>query len=335
MARPSCSSARAGRVTVSERAGEHAEAHGDEEWRISSWRDTARPSVARGTAASVSPAMTWQVAAPMRDKAKCPSCPARPHELSDTFLLDSRAVPVADGEGERAVRATVTTDSTLSAESGTSGSTCCCAPSACSQRSSARRRSRNAARTGGSREPVAVSRGAREHRGGRALAQGAARDREPFLPRRHRRGTQDPKPEVDVAGVDRPVHGEGEVLLLGSKAVRDLDVSRTHDLLTQLPAERDVVLSVTSPQRCSLAILVEAFLAVLADGLQQPIAVSAPVSSATTNDRTTRPTSSFEERVSIERITRSRRPRRRRGCNHPRTPTGARAAVARVRSSRS
>ena len=85
----------------------------------------------------------------------------------------------------------MTTDSTLSAES-ESGSTCCCAPSACSQRSSARRRSRNAARHGGSREPVAVvvvlaSTGEGEH-----WLRGQP-ETQTLLPRRHRRGTQEPE----------------------------------------------------------------------------------------------------------------------------------------------
>ena len=76
----------------------------------------------------------------------------------------------------------------------------------------------------------------------------------------------------DVAGGRRPLQGRPEVVPLGFEGVHPVGVAAALGLSARARCRGQVVVEVPVPQRGQLAGLGQAFLAVLAEGLQQPVA---------------------------------------------------------------
>src|SRR6185312_1077518 len=87
-----------------------------------------------------------------------------------------------------------------------------------------------------------------------------------------REAGQDRERGVDVAGADRPRPRREQVVLLGADPDRPEHlVPRLAGLVADLPEEVRVVAGVAGPPPFRLPGLADAFLAVLADRLQQPV----------------------------------------------------------------
>ncbi len=137
-------------------------------------------------------------------------------------------------------------------------------------------------------------------------------------------------------GVDRVGERGEDVLVVGGHAGAPLDLLRPPQSFVAAQGVVGVVAGVTVAQRVGLVVFDEAFLAVFADGLQQPV----PGVETTTCPRppTTGPPARSATRTRHGASIGSHRhrpPRPPRGCNHRRTPTaGPRAAAATRRAGR-
>src|SRR5689334_1779712 len=86
-----------------------------------------------------------------------------------------------------------------------------------------------------------------------------------------REAGQERERSVDVSGVDRPRPRCEQVVLLGAEPDSPEHLVPAAAMFPDLPEEAGVVAGVAGPPPFGLAGLVEAFLAVLADRLQQPV----------------------------------------------------------------
>ena len=84
-------------------------------------------------------------------------------------------------------------------------------------------------------------------------------------------GAEQAQRDINVVGVDRVVHRGEQVLVLGEQSPAGFHLVRTSHVRGEHGGELGVVLGVPGPQHLGLLVFGEAFLAVLADRLQQPI----------------------------------------------------------------
>jgi hypothetical protein len=83
---------------------------------------------------------------------------------------------------------------------------------------------------------------------------------------------QEPQGALDISGDERERHRREQVVVLAGEASAPLDLSRPVALRPRDAGKVGVVIAVTASESVGLFVLGKTFLAVLADGLQQPVA---------------------------------------------------------------